>query len=87
MSKRREAGSCSLKVRYTTSEARSTKAYATSTGANSTCDLPATMEPTALETATTEVTATTKSTTAAAVPSRQCYGTQRHRCNTYYQTN
>jgi hypothetical protein len=54
------------------------------------------MEPTALETATTDVaatksattdvTATTKSTTTA-VPSRPCYGTERHGCDANYQSN
>jgi len=65
------------------------KAYATAARANSACDQSATMEPTCLEAAaaveptTAEVTATTKptateSSTSAAVPSRPCYGTERH---------
>ena len=65
------------------------KADATSARANSTSDQSATMEPTCLEAATAvetttpaevtaaRVTATTKPTSAA-VPSRPCYGTERH---------
>ena len=59
------------------------EAYATSAGANSTCDQSATAECAAMETTATEVTAATKATatessTSAAVPSRRCYGPERH---------
>ena len=52
MPKRGEARSRALKVRNTIWHAHSAKADATSTAANSMCDLSATMEPTWLETAT-----------------------------------
>jgi len=71
------------------------EAYATSAGANATCDQSATAECAAMETTATEVTGATKATatarvtattkatatessTSAAVPSRRCYGTERH---------
>jgi hypothetical protein len=87
MPKRRKAGSCALKVPTSTWAAHAAKADAASAGANSTCDLSASMEPTtALEAAPTKVTAaaTTKSATTAAVPSRPCYGCERHGCNGNY---
>ena len=88
MPKRRETRSCALKVPRATWAAHAAKAHATSAGANTTCELSVTMEPTALETAATEVAAATatKSTTTA-VPSRPCYGTERHGCDANYQTN
>ena len=52
--KRGEPGSRALKVRNTIWHAHSAKADATSTAANSMCDLSATMEPTCLEAATPE---------------------------------
>jgi hypothetical protein len=69
--------------------AHGAKAYATAARADSACDQSATMEPTRLEaaagveTTTAGVPAATKSTatkssTSAAVPSRRCYGTERH---------
>jgi len=66
------------------------KAYATSAGANSTSGQSATMEATCLEAAVAAVETTTagvpaaskatatESSTSAAVPSRRCYGTERH---------
>ena len=81
MPKRREARSCPFKVPSATWAARAAKADAASTGANTTCNLSVTVEPTALKTA-----AATKSTTTA-VPSRPCYGTERHGCDANYQTN
>src|SRR6266496_2177494 len=80
MAKRREARPCTLKVRSTTSTAHSAKADATSTGANSTCDAAATKA-----TATARVATTTESTTT--VPSRPCYGIERHGCDANYQSN
>jgi hypothetical protein len=65
----RKSRSCALKVRSTTSGARSTKAYATSTGASSCYDLSATTEPTAAETAASEVSASKASTATAEVTS------------------
>jgi hypothetical protein len=64
--------------------AHGAKAYATSAGANSTCDVSGTTEPTAGVTATTT---TKSSSTAAAVPSRPRYGTERHGCGTNHQSN
>jgi hypothetical protein len=86
MPKRREARSCALKVPSATWAAHAAKADATAAGANTTCNLSVTMEPTALKTAATEVAATAKSTTTA-VPGRPCYGTQRQGCDAKYQTN
>jgi hypothetical protein len=82
MPKRREARSCALKAPSATWAAHAAKADATSAGANTTCDLSATMEPTAVETAATA----TKSTTTT-VSSRRCYGTNRHGCDANYQSN
>jgi len=76
MPKRRKAGSCAFKVRNPASDPRSTEADATTAGTNTTCDLSATMEATALKSAATEVTTTTKPTTIA-VTGRPCYGTKR----------
>ena len=59
--KRGEPGSRALKVRNTIWHAHSAKADATSTAANSMCDLSATMEPTCLETATPVETTTSAS--------------------------
>ena len=75
------------------------KPYATAAGANSISGQSATMEATCLEaaaavetttagvpaTATTKT--TTKSSTSAAVPSRPCYGTERHGCDANEQIN
>src|SRR6266496_3491352 len=97
MAKRREARPCTLKVRSTTSTAHSAKADATSAGANSTCDDSATAEHAAVETTAAEVTAATKATATArvatttesttTVPSRPCYGIERHGCDANYQSN
>ena len=80
MAKGGEARSRALKVRNTIWHAHSAKADATSAAANSTCNWPATVRRTAVETTTTTV-------TAAAVPSSKCYGTERHGCDPDYQSN
>jgi hypothetical protein len=93
MPKRGEAWPHALKVRSTTSGAHSAKADATSAGANSTCGDSATAECAAVEATTAGVTAATKSTTtaesstSAAVPSRPCYGTERHSRDADYQSS
>jgi hypothetical protein len=93
MPKRGEAWPHALKVRSTTSGAHSAKADATSAGANSTCGDSATAECAAVEATTAGVTAATKSTTtaesstSAAVPSRPCYGTERHSRDADYQNS
>ena len=103
MPKRREAGSRAFKGGSTTSTAHSAKADATSAGANSTCDDSATAECAAVETTAAEVTAATEATatesvaattkptatesTTTTVPSRPCYGIERHGCDTNYQSN
>ena len=69
--KRGEPGSRALKVRNTIWHAHSAKADATSTAANSMCDLSATMQPTCLEAATPVETTTAgpcTSTSASGVP-------------------
>jgi hypothetical protein len=103
MPKRREAGSRAFKGGSTTSTAHSAKADATSAGANSTCDDSATAECAATETTAAEVTAAAKATATARVaattkptatesptttlPSRPCYGIERHGCDANYQSN
>jgi hypothetical protein len=80
MPKRREASSCALKVPSAISTADAAKADATSADTSTTGTLSVTMEPTALETAAIKSTTT-------AVPSRPCYGTERHGCDANYQIN
>src|SRR5206468_11331190 len=86
MPKRGEARSRAFKTRNTIWHAHSAKADATSTAANSMCDLSATTEPSCLETTTAKVAAATEASSAA-MPSRPCYGTGSNGCNADYQSN
>src|SRR5437773_1427314 len=89
MAKRRKARSCALKVPSATYATHATEADATSSGANTACDLSATMEPTpALEAAPTKVTAaTTPTKPTTTVSGRPRYGSDRQGCDANYQSN
>jgi hypothetical protein len=102
MAERREARPCTLKVRSTTSTAHSAKADAAPARASSTWNGYATAECAAMETTAAQVTATTKATATArvaattkptatesttTVPSRPCYGIERHGCDANDQSN
>jgi hypothetical protein len=103
MPKRREAGSRAFKGGSTTSTAHSAKADAAPARASSTWNGYATAECAAMETTAAEVTAATKATatarvaattkptatesTTTTVPSRPCYGIERHGCDANYQSN
>jgi hypothetical protein len=76
MPKGRKAGPCAFKAWGTTRDAHSAKADTASAIASSDRDASAAGEPAAVETATAEVTATTKfSSPTTTVASRPCHGT------------
>ena len=63
----------------------SAKTDSTSASTNYPCSVSDTTEPTAVETAPTEVgAAASKSTTSTTVPGRPCYGAQGHGCDANY---
>ena len=92
MPKRGEAWPRALKVR-STSGAHSAKADATPAGANSTSGDSATAECAAVEATTAEVSTTAavatpaKSSSTSTVPTRPCYGTERHSRDADYQSS